>query len=379
MRLVIVGAGAAGLAAARGYRAAGGDGAVELLTPELVLPYRRPPLSKEFLREEIGDEDLPLERDAWYENHGVTVRRGVEAERLVPQAKTILLGNGATLAYDACVLATGAEPTILPIPGATEEWVLLLRTLATARVLVNRAASVRSAVVIGGSCVGCEAAASLAMRGVPTTLISDEPILHQARFGEEAGRRIEGWLEEAGVDLVLGSAVEAIGEHSVTVPGREPLGAELILMAAGVEPRAGLAQTAEIETRDGRIVTDAQMRTSAPEVYAAGDVAFALNAGAGRRLAVEHWDDALLMGEIAGRVIAGEDVQWNVAPRFTTAIGPHALKYVGWGDGFDEARLVEHGGGAFTVWYAANGVTVGALTHGRDDDLERARELIEGA
>src|SRR4051812_18089291 len=184
MRLVIVGAGAAGLAAARAYRAAGGDGAVELLTPELVLPYRRPPLSKEFLRGEIGDDDVPLAHESWYENHGVTVRRGAEAERLDPQAKTIVLGDGATIGYDACVLATGAEPTILPVPGATEEWVLLLRSLATARVLRYRAESAKSAVVIGGSFVGCEAAASLAVRGVPTTLISDEAVLHAARLGE---------------------------------------------------------------------------------------------------------------------------------------------------------------------------------------------------
>jgi NADPH-dependent 2,4-dienoyl-CoA reductase/sulfur reductase-like enzyme len=266
---------------------------------------------------------------------------------------------------------------VLPVAGATEEWVLLLRSLATARVLRDRAASAKSAVVIGGSFVGCEAAASLALRGVPTTLIAEEAVLHAKQLGEEAGRRIEAWLEEAGVQLILGSAVQEIGEYSVSVAGHAPQDADLILMAAGVEPRAGLAESAQIDVQGGRIVTDAQMRTSAPDVYAAGDVALALNAKAGRRLAVEHWDDALKMGEIAGRVIAGSDARWEAAPSLTTAIGAHALHYVGWGDGFDDARLVDHEGGGFVVWYARDGKTVGVLTHEADADCARGRELVE--
>src|SRR4051812_18830143 len=137
MRLVIVGGGPAGLAAARAYREAGGAGEVEILTPELVVPYTRPALSKEFLRGEMEDEELLVERPDWYERNAVSVRLGCEAETLDPEERTILLGSGETLTYDACVLATGSEPALLPVPGATEEWVLVLRSLATARVLRN--------------------------------------------------------------------------------------------------------------------------------------------------------------------------------------------------------------------------------------------------
>ena len=368
MQLLIVGGGPAALAAARGYRDAGGKGDVTLFTPELVVPYQRPPLSKEFLRGELDEGALPIEDEAWFEHQGVDVRLGGEVETLDPTARTLTLFTGTVIEYDACVLATGAEPSILPVPGATEEWVLLLRSLATARVLRDRAATAKTALVVGSGFIGCEAAASLAMRGIDVTLVSDEDIPHASRLGEEAGRRITGWLEAAGVTLKLGQPVEELSEDA----------ADLILMAAGVQPRAGLAETAGLDVRDGRIVVDEHMRTSVEGVYAAGDVAFAHNVAAGRHLAVEHWGEALNMGEIAGRAIAGDaDAQWDVAPGFWSTIGEHTLKYVAWGDGFDDARLVEHGKGAWTIWYGTEGRTVGVLTHDRDEDYETGRELVE--
>lgn len=367
MQLLIVGGGPAAFAAARGYRDAGGDGDITLFTPELVVPYQRPPLSKDFLRGELNEFELPIEDEAWYENQGVDVRLGGEVETIDPAARTLTLGNGQTVGYDACVLATGAEPSVLPVPGATDEWVLLLRSLATARVLRDRAAAAKTALVVGSGFIGCEAAASLAMRGVAVTLQSDEAVPHAARLGEEAGRRIANWLEALNVTLKLGAPVEELREDA----------ADLILLAGGVQPRAGLAQTAGITVEDGRIVVDQHMRTSAEGVYAAGDVAYAFNAGAQRHLAVEHWGEALNMGEIAGRAIAGEDASWDTAPGFWSTIGAHTLKYVAWGDGFDETRLVEHGKGAWTIWYGSEGRTVGVLTHDADGDYKRGRKLIE--
>jgi 3-phenylpropionate/trans-cinnamate dioxygenase ferredoxin reductase subunit len=378
MRLVIVGGGPAALATARAYRDAGGDGEVTILTPELTVPYTRPALSKEFLRGEQEDTELPIEPPSFYEDHAIGIRLGTEAETLDPTARTLTLAGGERLPYDTCVLATGGESAALPVPGATEEWVLMLRSLATARVLRDRAAQVSSAIVIGSGFIGCEAAASLAMRGLEVTLVSDESAPQEARLGEAAGRRIQGWLETLGVRLILGNGVEAFGDHSVQLPGRDTQTADLILMAAGVKPRAGLAEDAGLDVKDGRIVVDAHMRTSDAHVYAAGDVALAHNAAAGRHLAVEHWGEALNMGEVAGRAIAGEDATWDVAPGFWSTIGEHTLKYVAWGDGFDDSRLVEYPGGAFTVWYGKAGTTVGVLTHERDEDYEHGRELVEG-
>jgi NADPH-dependent 2,4-dienoyl-CoA reductase/sulfur reductase-like enzyme len=344
MRLVIAGGGAAALAAARAYREAGGDGDVTLITPEARIPYNRPPLSKDFLRGETDEAELPIEPAEWYADHGVEVR--TDLVTAVHAAEVVL--RDETLRFDACVIATGSAPMRLPVPGA--EKALLLRSLADARTLREAAANADMATVIGSGFIGCEAAASLAMRGLEVTLQTDEAIPHQARLGEEAGRRISAFLTDLGVTLRLGEAVEQ-------VPGG------LVLMAAGVDA--------------DRIPVDARMRTQRPNIYAAGDVALAHNATAGRRLPVEHWGEALNMGEIAGKTIAGADAQWDVAPGFWSTIGEHTIKYVAWGDGFDETRIQDHGGGAWTVWYGQNGTTVGVLTHDADDDYERGRTLIE--
>jgi NADPH-dependent 2,4-dienoyl-CoA reductase/sulfur reductase-like enzyme len=328
-----------------------------MLTPEHDPPYMRPALSKEFLRGET--DDVALDGDG----RGIELHLGKAATALDPGAHTVT-ADDETFPYDACVVATGAEPSRLPVPGA--EHALTLRSLASARHLRDRAAKARSATVIGSGFVGCEVAASLAIRGLRVTLRSDEPVPQLARLGEEVGGRIAAWLEELGVTLRLGEAVESIDE---------PADDEIVVMGAGVRPRSGLADG--LATAHGRIVTDTHMRTSATDVYAAGDVAFAANAAAGRRLAVEHWGEALNQGEAAGRNAAGEAVEWATAPGFWSAIGSRTLKHVAWGDGFDDARFIPHPGGAFTVWYGTDGTTVGVLTHERDEDYERGRELVE--
>jgi NADPH-dependent 2,4-dienoyl-CoA reductase/sulfur reductase-like enzyme len=153
--------------------------------------------------------------------------------------------------------------------------------------------------------------------------------------------------------------------------------ADLVLIAAGVKPRGEIAAAAGLATHHGRIVVDEHMRASADGVLAAGDVAWAGNAAAGRHLAVEHWGDALAMGEIAGRTAAGEDAQWDAAPGFWSTIGTRTLKYAAWGDGHDEARFVQRPAGGWSVWYGRDRVTVGVLAHDADADYERGRELVE--
>ena len=143
-----------------------------------------------------------------------------------------------------------------------------------------------------------------------------------------------------------------------------------------MEPEAGIAAEAGLALEAGRVQVDDRMRSSAAGVLAAGDVAFAFNAAAGRHLAVEHWGEALAMGRVAGQTAAGAEPRGEV-PGFWSTIGDRTLKYAAWGDGFDASSLVDHGGGAFTVWYSRESVTVGVLTHGADHDYERGRRLIE--
>ena len=279
------------------------------------------------------------------------------------------------------MLATGAEPTRLPVPGADDPAVRVLRTLDHLRELQQRLGRGESAIVIGSGFIGCEIAASLRMRGHRVELVSDEAAPNVARLGDEAAAVLARWLQEQGVALHLGTAVERIerspGELRVIADGSSVSG-DVVIMATGVAPRGELAAaTTGIELADGAIPVSADMRSARADVLAAGDVCRAENVAAGRPLRVEHWGDALTQGEIAGATAAGKQVVWDEVPGFWSTIGSRTLKYAAWGDGFDQARFERHSDGGFTVWYAREGQVVGVLTHEADGDYERGSELIK--
>jgi 3-phenylpropionate/trans-cinnamate dioxygenase ferredoxin reductase subunit len=379
-RLVIVGGGPAGLSAARGYRAAGGRGSVTILAEEEYPPYRRPPLTKEYLRGEIERKELPIEPASWYEENRVELRTSVRVTALDPGSRTLETTAGE-LGYNACVLATGSEPLRPPIPGADDPGVLLMRTIGDSERLAAGIRPDGHAVVVGSGFIGCEAAASLALRGVEVVMISQEQLPQEERLGPYAGERIADWLEELGVGLYLGAGVEeveAAGKgYRLRTTERDCITTDTVLLGTGVRARTGLAEAAGLEVRQGGVATDARMRTSNPNVWAVGDVAFAHNTAAGRSLRVEHWGDALVHGETAGRNIAGAETAWDSAPGFWSTIGEKTIKYSAWGDGWDEARPVAGANGGFTVWYGRDGKTVGVLAHLVDEDYERGRELVE--
>ena len=379
-RVVVIGGGPAGFAVVRGYRDAGGDGAVALVGEEAHLPYARPPLTKGFLRGELGAEELVLEPASWFAERSIELHLGSRVQQIDPARREVRLACGQRLAADACVLTTGARPTRPPVPGAEHEEVHEMRRLDDSERLAARAQSASRAVVIGSGFIGCEAAASLAMRGLEVTIVSGESLPQAARLGVDAGERIAAWLREAGVTLLLGVEVEAIEDaRRVRVAGRGELPADIVLVATGVAPNGELAEQIGVELHDGAVPVDSSMRSANPFLSAAGDVAWAENRRAGRRLRVEHWGDALAQGEVAGRALAGEHAEWNEVPGFWSTIGSHTLKHAAWGESFDEARLVEHDNGAFTIWYTQAGVTVGVLTHERDEDYKHGRELIARA
>lgn len=377
-RLIVIGGGAAGHTAAVAYREAGGAGEVLLLTREDALPYERPPLSKQFLRGEIEYDDLPLSGAAWLGLRGIEVRRAAEVALIDPERRTVALLDDQVLDYGHCVLATGSRPARPSLPGAGDARVLVLRSLADAERLRAAAIPGRTAIVLGSGFVGCEAASSLAARGLDVTLVTPESVPHAARLGERVGRRIADWLEQDGVRLRLGAQAERIEDsRRVQLPG-ETLEAELVLLATGARPEATVAARSGIALDGERVPVDARMRSVHEGLLAAGDVAFALHPTAGRRLRVEHWGEALRMGEVAGRTAAGTDDAWDDAPGFWSTIGRRTLKQVAWGDGFDEIRHVDHPGGGFSAWYGREGVTVGVLTHEADADYERGRRRVEG-
>jgi 3-phenylpropionate/trans-cinnamate dioxygenase ferredoxin reductase subunit len=380
--LLVLGGGPAGLSAARGYRDAGGDGRIGIVTDEHRMPYRRPPLTKDLLRGDSTEADLPLEDERWLSARDVLLISG-RATALDAEARQVSLSGGRRLSYRKCILATGAEPTRLPVPGADDPAVRVVRSLDHVRELQRRLSRGEAVVVIGSGFIGCEIAASLRMRGHRVQLVSDESAPNAGRLGDEAAAILAGWLEDEGVTLHLGAEVERIARHGCAlevIADGVRAAAEVVVMAAGVAPRGELAASAGIELADGAIPVSAAMRTTQPDVLAAGDVCRADNLAAGRPLRVEHWGDALKQGEIAGRSAAGESVGWAEVPGFWSTIGSRTLKYAAWGDGYDHARVVARDDGAVTAWYGREQRIVGVLTHEADDDYERGQKLIaEGA
>lgn len=371
--LIVVGSGPAGLGAAEAFRECNSHDPVRIVTDDPALPYARPPLSKEFLRGEADSAEAELHPEQWFRDRNIELVRtkGVGG---IDRTHRYVTAAGQRYSYRALVLACGARPSPFPVPGG--ERALQLRSLADATTLRNAATEADSAVVIGAGFIGCEAAASLAMRGVATTLVAPDGTPQAKRLGEDAGSKILEMLIGAGVRFAGSTSVRALSDGTVHLEGGDVINCDVILAATGVTPQSGLAADAGITTSDGRIVVDAQLRTSAENIFAAGDVALAHNSTAGRPLAVEHWQDAVDQGHIAGAAAAGQPGQWDSVPGFWTTIGNATLKYHAWGDGFDRARFVGHAEG-FTVWYEKDGATVGVLTHNADDDYDRGEELIQ--
>ncbi|MDQ3637856.1 MAG: FAD-dependent oxidoreductase [Actinomycetota bacterium] len=382
-RIVVVGGGPGGFSTARAYRQAGGRGQVILISAESYPPYNRPPLTKEYLRDEIERDQLPIESAEWFEENNVELRLATTVKSLDRDRRVVETEDGE-VPYDSLVLATGSEPIRIPIPGADDPEILVMRTIENSERLKSRVGEGSRAVVVGSGFIGCEAAASLSLRGAEVTLISLEEGPQRERLGEDVSERIEGWLEGYGVKLYLGTRVEGIerknGGFQITVEGGETVVAGTVLFGTGVEPRTRLAEEAGLEIEEGGIVTDSSMRTSAPGIFAVGDIVFAMNESAGSRQKVEHWGDALEHGRIAGTVLAGGEAVWTMAPGFWSTIGDKTLKYWAWSRGWDEAKFENKDGAegeAFTVWYGKEGVTVGVLAHNADEDYEEGRALIE--
>jgi 3-phenylpropionate/trans-cinnamate dioxygenase ferredoxin reductase subunit len=303
------------------------------------------------------------------------LRLGCEATAIDPNAGTVNV-DGITLRADAIVLATGAEPVRPELPGLDDPRVQTMRERADSERIAAQAQPGTRAVVIGTGFIGCELAASLALRGADVVLVGEEPAPQRKRLGAEAATHIAGWLTDLGVTLKLG--VEACAVHNghvVQLDDGQQIEAENVVLGMGVRPRIELAEQAGLVTVKGAILTDAQMRAR-ERVLAVGDVAYAHNRSAGRRLRVEHWGDALGQGEIAGRVLAGENAHWQDVPGFWSSIGQNTLKHAAWGDGHDISRIDEHADGAFAVWYSRHSRLVGVLTHDRDEDYEHGRKLI---
>jgi 3-phenylpropionate/trans-cinnamate dioxygenase ferredoxin reductase component len=370
--LIVIGSGPAGVGAAEAFRKHNSELPVLLVSADAAVPYERPPLSKDFLR---GDtDDVALHPLSWYSDHDIDLVRGVRVERVDPAGHFVVI-DGDRHAFAALVLANGADPSPLPVAGG--EHALQLRSLGDAERLRTASSDASAAVVVGAGFIGCETAASLARRGVAVTLVAPEDVPQQQRLGTEAGQQLLKLVEAAGVRYVGGVSVDAIHEgQAVQLDNGVTIDCDIVVAATGVVPQSGLAEAAGLDIDQSRIVAGPDMASSAPGIFAAGDVALAFNCAAGRRIAIEHWQDAADQGAIAGASAAGVDAEWDGVPGFWTTIGDCDVKYHAWGDGYQNSRLLSHDDG-FTVWYDNNGATVGVLTLNADDDYDLGERLIK--
>ena len=334
-RILVVGAGVAGGSAALGIREAGFDGEVVLIGDEPSLPYERPPLSKAFLRGEVADESIRLRPPATWDEKGIEVRTGARVAGVDPGAGSLRLGDGSMLEFDRLVLATGSRNRRLDAPGLSLEGVFDLRTVESALALRAAAVPGRRAVVVGMGFIGSEVAASLRSIGVEVTALLNGDVPLDRVLGPEVGGALAAVHEEHGVRLLPRTrfaGFEGTNDGRVaaarTVDGRT-VECDLAVVGVGVQPNVELAAEAGIEVGDG-IVVDAWCQTSAPNVYAAGDVAAFPLAGASGNARIEHFQHAVKHGRAAGLSAGGAGAPFVETPWFWSDQYDQHVQYAGW-------------------------------------------------
>jgi 3-phenylpropionate/trans-cinnamate dioxygenase ferredoxin reductase component len=377
---LLIGGFACGYCAAE-LRKRGAEGSIVLVGREPEPPYERPPLSKEYLRGESERADAYVNSPEWYEENGVELRTGTNVMGLDLEARTAKLQGGEELEFEKALIATGANVNILRVEGAGQEGIHYLRAFGNSDGIREAAEGAERVVLIGGSYIGCEVAASLTAKGTECAIVTMEEVVLSRTFGEEVGRWFHELLESKGVVIHGGETLEAFeGEGNVkavvTESGKVVEG-DCVVVGAGVKPDVMLAKRAGLEVEDG-IVCDETLQTSVEGVYAAGDVCSYESRVHGRRLRVEHWDVAMQQGMHAARGLMGESVPYEVVPYFFSDLADWVgLEYVGPATDWDE--LVWRGdrdAGEFAVFYLKDGKVAGALTVEKSEDLAHARTLL---
>jgi 3-phenylpropionate/trans-cinnamate dioxygenase ferredoxin reductase subunit len=378
---LIVGGGMAGASCASELRKQGAEGSILLVGRESEPPYERPPLSKEYLRGDAARADAYVNAPSWYEENSVELATGKNAMSIDAAAKTAKLQGGEEVAFGQALLATGANVNILRLEGAENEGIHYLRAYGNADAIREDAKAAGRVVLVGGSYIAAEVAASLAATGAECTMVAVEEVALSRTFGDDAGRFFQEGLEAHGVTFVGGESVSAFeGDgrvSSVLTESGRGFECDLVVVGAGVKPDTMLAQRAGLEVDNG-IICDSKLQTSVPGIYAAGDVCNYDSVVHGRRIRVEHWDVAMQQGMHAAKNMLGADADYDVVPYFFSDLADWAsLEYVGPASEWD--REVWRGSrrdGEFSVWYLKDGKVAGCLSVGRSEDLAEARRLL---
>jgi NADPH-dependent 2,4-dienoyl-CoA reductase/sulfur reductase-like enzyme len=376
-RYIIVGGGLAGQRAAQGIRKVDAESTAALLTAEPHVPYERPPLSKGYLTGKEGRDAAYLQDDSWYDENGIALMRELRVTGVDAGAHSIRLEDGRELTYEKLLLATGGHAWCLPLPGADLENVFTLRTIEDSDAIRTAAERAEQALVLGGSFMGSEVAASLTQVGVNVVMVFPESRLLHRVVPEAFSDLLHDEFEGRGVRILPGTTPERLeGNGAVdraVLSSGETLPVDMVVMGVGIRLNTELAEGAGLElTERGEVVVDEYLRTSDPDIYAAGDIAAWPDPTFGKRLRVEHWDVARRQGLRAGRNMAGEQKPYTSLPYFFSDV--FDLSFEVWGNLMSWDRTVlrgEMGSASYKLFYFDHGKLVGVLTVGRLGDVRK--------
>jgi NADPH-dependent 2,4-dienoyl-CoA reductase/sulfur reductase-like enzyme len=376
---VIAGGGAAGLAAAAMLRREGYEGPVAIVSADRDPPVDRPNLSKDYLAGEAQDDWLPLwPADVYVERH-IELLLGSRVSSIDSTGRTLLLEDGSRREFGALLIATGADPVRLPIPGADGDRVHYLRTLADSNAIIERARTAKRVVVAGASFIGLEVSASLRARGVAVDVVAPERVPLERIMGAEIGRFVQSLHEAHGVAFHLGETVASVAGGKVSLSGGGTLDGDFVVMGVGVKPATAVAEKAGLAIDRG-IAVNEYLETSASGIFAAGDVARWPDPHTGERIRVEHWVVAERQGQVAARNMLGRRERFDAVPFFWSQHYDVTIRYVGHAERWDrvtvDGSLDAHDA---SVTFMREGRKLAVATVARDRENLRAEVELEGA
>ncbi len=336
--VVIVGGGAAGLAAADMLRREGYEGKVTLISADDSPPCDRPNLSKDYLAGTAQDDWIALRPPEYYSEKRIDLVLNSRVSSLDVKRKRVQIENGKTYGFGALLIATGADPVRLPIPGATDSQVHYLRTFADARAIVAKAASAKRVIVVGASFIGLEVAASLRTRGIEVHVVAPDKTPLERVMGPEVGGFIRKVHESHGVVFHLGQTISSVEGNRATLSDGTVVDADFIVLGVGVRPSIALGEQAGL-AMDRGIAVNEYLETSAPGIFAAGDIARWPDPHSGDRIRVEHWVVAERQGQVAAKNMLGQRARFDAVPFFWSQHYDLAINYVGHAETWDAVEI----------------------------------------